>query len=263
MWWASADTHRCGDDTFAPYDNEMKKSSFVGLASASVALLAVSASFAQQPPPGAPPPGAPPPGYGAPPPGAPPPGYGAPPPGYGYAPVAPPADPDKTRFRWGISGVGGKYFVDSLSGAIYGIDLRFGAQFNSVMGIYGAPVLLVGAGVEATSNAAGTTTTAKTSAIALYGVGAVFDYTIADIAFVAAGPEIIAGAGGAVAVSNSTSNTSGEAGTFFGLTARAGLALGSIEPARRKCFTIGVHLHTIFMHKTTVIPLLALGYDAF
>jgi hypothetical protein len=176
----------------------------------------------------------------------------------------PPADPNATRFRWGISGVGGKYFVSGLSGSIYGIETRFGAQINSDIGIYAAPILLVGAGIEASSNTTTGASSAKTSAIALYGVSAIVDYTVADIFFVGAGPELIAGAGGAASVkSDGTTSESAEAGTFFGVGARTGLAFGSMQPARRKAFTIGVHVHTVFMHKTTLIPLLSLGYDAF
>lgn len=236
----------------------MNNSRLVAIASASVVVLAASASFAQQPPPGAPPPGSPPPG--APPPGYPPPGYG-PPPGYVAAP--PPADPDATRFRWGISGVGGKYFVSGQSGGIYGVDLRFGAQFGRMYGVYGAPILLVGAGVEAGNSGA------KTSALVLYGVGAIFDITLEDMFFAGVGPELIAAAGASTSVSNNTatgtssSSAAVEAGTFFGVQAHAGLALGSVQPARRKCFTIAIDLHTVFMHSTTVIPMLALGYDAF
>lgn len=227
------------------------------LLTALAALTSGVASAQTAPPPGAPPP-APPPGAvynpGAPPPGAYPPGAYPP----GYAPP-PPEDPNATRFRWGISGFGGKYFAAGSSGGAGGIDARFGAQFGSQYGVYGSPVLLAGAGASYSSNG----TTATASAVALYGISAMFDYTLDDLLFLAAGPEILAGGGGAAAVKSDSSSATAEAGTYLGVRARAGIALGSIKPARRKCFTLAIDLHTVFMTKTFVAPMLSIGFDSF
>jgi hypothetical protein len=265
----------------------MNPSRLLAITSFSFVVVAAGSSFAQQPPsgsppppygappPGSPPPGSPPPAYGAPPPGAPPPAYGAPPPAYGapppgYAPAPgyppgyapPPEDPNATRFRWGISGFGGKYFVGGQSGTLYGIDMRFGAQINQMFAVYGSPIILGGAGVSGTNSSTGST--ASVNAFALYGIGALFDVTLEDMVYLAAGPEVLSGGGGGInAKSDGSGNVSAEAGTFLGVEGRAGLAFGSIKPARRKCFTIGVDLHAVFMNKTVVFPVLTLGYDSF
>lgn len=182
-------------------------------------------------------------------------------------PAAAPAEErdEDMRFRWGISGFGGKYFVNETGGGIGGIDARFGAQVNRMIGFYGQPILLVGAGAAVKSGAAGAST--SVSAVALYGVGALVDFTFADLFFVAVGPEILRGAAAQAATAadanGASSSASGEAGTFFGVEARAGFAFGSMKPNKRKAFTIGLDLHTIFTSKVTVAPLLALGFDAF
>lgn len=172
---------------------------------------------------------------------------------------------DEMRFRWGISGFGGRYFVNETGGGIGGLDLRLGAQINRMIGVYGSPILLIGGG--ATASAGPNSASTDVSLVALYGVGALVDFTFSDMFFVAIGPELLRGAAAQAATKADSTNTStsasAESGTFFGIEARAGLALGSMKPNRRKAFTIGVDLHTIFTEKMTVVPLLALGYDAF
>lgn len=188
----------------------------------------------------------------------------APPPA---GPMAPPPEggEDEMRFRWGISGFGGKYFVNETGGGIGGVDARFGAQINRMIGVYGSPILMIGAGAAVKSGPSSAST--SVSAVALYGVGALVDFTFVDMVYVAVGPEILRGAAAQAATQASTSgagsSASGEAGTFFGVEARAGLAFGSMKPNKRKAFTIGLDIHTIFTSKTTFVPVLALGYDAF
>lgn len=41
------------------------------------------------------------------------------------------------------------------------------------------------------------------------------------------------------------------------------VVFGSMGPTKRKAFTIGLDLHTIFTKKATIAPVLALGYDMF
>ncbi len=183
-------------------------------------------------------------------------------------PAPPPAQPaggEEMRFRWGISGFGGKYFVNGTGGGIGGIDARFGVQLDNMIGIYGSPILLIGAGATATNTA--TSASTSVSLVALYGVGALADFTFSDMFFVAAGPELLRGAAAQAATqvdtNSASASASAEAGTFFGIEARAGVALGSIKPNKRKAFTIGLDLHAIFTSKVTVVPLLALGYDMF
>lgn len=179
---------------------------------------------------------------------------------------APAVEPEAgPRFRWGISGFGGKYFVNGTGGGIGGIDARFGVQIDEMIGVYASPILLVGAGAQVSSGA--TSASTSMSAVALYGVGLLGDLTFGNLLYVAAGPELLYGAAAQAATqadqNGASASASAEAGTYLGLEARVGVALGSMRPHRRKAFTIGLDLHAIFTTKATFTPLLALGYDAF
>lgn len=178
------------------------------------------------------------------------------------APAAPESTADepqeKARFRWGISAVGGPLFTGGGSGGVGGIDARFGVQINNLIGVYGQPVLLIGAGAD--SGVSG----ASASALVAAGLGALADFTFSDLFYVAVGPELISAAGGSSSVGTAGSTASAYEGTFFSVAARAGLALGSMKPERRKAFTIGLDFRTIFTTgDPTITPLLALGFDSF
>jgi hypothetical protein len=167
------------------------------------------------------------------------------------------ADEEATRFRWGISGYGGP-LAGGLSGGAGGIDARFGAQITKMFGIYGQPVLLVGAGANASVNGA------SASAIGLYGVGALGEVSLADLFYIAVGPEVLLGGMASSSVTTTGAAAAASTGPYLSVTARAGLALGSMKPQRRKAFTIGLDLRTIFNPgDPVVVPCLALGYDAF
>jgi hypothetical protein len=172
--------------------------------------------------------------------------------------IAPQPEPATARFRWGISAAGGPV-LGGFSGGAGGIDARFGAQLNRYFAIYAQPVLLVAAG--ASSNASG----ASGTAIGLYGVAALADLTLGDLFYVAAGPELLAGGVGTASASTNgtTRKDSASTGPFFSVAARAGFAFGSQRPTRRKAFTVGLDLHTIFTGEVVVLPLLAVGFEAF
>lgn len=197
--------------------------------------------------------------------GTPPPGSATTPPPPVMAPATDAGGEEAMRFRWGISGFGGRYFVAGTGGGIGGFDARFGAQVNRMIGFYGSPILLIGGGASVSTGQQSAST--SVSLVALYGVGALVDFTFSDLLFVAIGPELLRGAAAQAATkaseSGSSASASAEAGTFFGIEARAGLALGSMKPNKRKAFTIGIDLHTIFTSKPMVVPMLALGFDAF
>ncbi len=225
-------------------------------------LLSISeTAFAQAAPPaeGAPPP----PAAGepatapaaAPPPAAPPPAA-APPPVQKPA-AAPEEEEEKARFRWGISALGGPLLMGGNTGGVGGVDVRLGAQISNMIGIYGQPVALIGGGASAS------TTGSSASALVMGGVGALVDFTFADLFYVAVGPEFMSGATGSSRVGVTGTGSSAESGTFFSVAARAGFALGSMKPTRRKAFTIGLDFRTIFTEDPVVAPLVALGYDAF
>jgi hypothetical protein len=167
------------------------------------------------------------------------------------------SEDEAARFRWGISGYGGP-LMGGLSGGAGGIDARFGAQISRMFGVYGQPVLLVGAGADASVNGA------SASGIALYGVGALGEVNLSDLFYVAAGPEVLLGGMGSASAGTTGSSASASTGPYLSMTARAGLALGSMKPNRRKAFTIGLDFRTVLNSGDPVIvPCLGLGYDAF
>lgn len=168
-----------------------------------------------------------------------------------------PDEEDHGRFRFGISAFGGPLFMAGNSGGAGGIDLRFGAQVNNLLGIYAQPILIAGGGASSGSSGG------SASGLAMGGAGLLAEFAFLDMLYVGAGPELLAGAAGSASAGTSGTGAKADTGTFFSVAARAGLALGSVKPARRKAFTIGLDLHAVFATDTVVTPMLALGYDAF
>jgi len=172
-----------------------------------------------------------------------------------------------SRFRWGISALGGPVIYGGGGGTHGGggVDLRFGAQINNMFAVYGQPVFLVSGGQTVSAGAGGASV--SQSAFIFGGVGVLGDVTLADLVYLAAGPELMAIGGGGVSATSgaggSSSSVSAGTGTFFSVAARAGLALGSVKPTRRKAFTIGLDFRAIFTSNVTVAPLVALGYESF
>jgi hypothetical protein len=180
--------------------------------------------------------------------------------GAAAAPAPTAGQPEETpgRFRWGISALGGPYFYNGASGGLGGVDVRIGYQLNGDLAIYGQPSLMIGGGAKAGASGA------SASALAFYGIAALADYTLADMVYLAAGPEILAGGTGASEVSTTGGKASASSGAFFSVAARAGLALGSKKPERRKAFTIGLDFHCTFVTGgPLIVPAVALGYEAF
>jgi hypothetical protein len=145
-----------------------------------------------------------------------------------------------------------------FSGGAGGVDLRFGWQLNNSYGVYAQPIFVVAAG--ASSNASG----GSASAAALAGAGALFEWNPIDLVYLGAGLEFLTGGFGSASVDANTASATAATGPFFSVPLRAGLALGSNQPNRRKAFTIGLDGHIIITGAGPVIlPLIALGYDAF
>lgn len=147
-------------------------------------------------------------------------------------------DADETRFRWGISGGGGIVAVASQSLGYGGIDLRFGAQINDLIGVYGQPQL-------------GFYSNGGLGVGGLVGATALVDFTFADSFFVAGG----LGYG----VLN---NPAG-----FELHARGGwypIVGGGQDEARRRAMMLGVDFRVFFLDGATAVsPTLSLGYESF
>lgn len=164
----------------------------------------------------------------------------------------------KARFRWGISGMGGPYFQGGNSAGAGGVDVRLGVQLTDKFAVYGQPAAIIGGGASAGPGGA------KASALVMGSFGALADLTIADLFYVAAGPELVSGTIGSAGTSGTSATAGGAAGTFFSVAARVGLALGSVKPDRRKAFSIGGDFRVVFTPGgATVIPFLALGYESF
>jgi hypothetical protein len=166
-------------------------------------------------------------------------------------------EPSESRFRWGISAAGGP-LLGAYSGGAGGIDARFGMQMSPLLGLYAQPILMAGAGVSGSAKGASAT------GLGLYGLGAMVDTTLANLFYVAGGPELLFGAvGTAAANANGSTSASASTGPFFSLAARTGFAFGSMRPDRRKAFTLGLDLHVVFAGGAAVLPMLGLGYEAF
>ncbi len=167
-----------------------------------------------------------------------------------------PSQKSSSRFRWGIS-VGGGPLLGGLEGGAGGIDARFGMQLDPLLGIYGQPVLLVGAGASADAEGA------SASGLVAAGVGVLGDITLADFFYLAAGPELLLGEFGAAEASTDSLSAEAASGVFFSIAARAGIAIGSMEPTGRSAFTIGLDMHMVFVADVAVMPMVFLGYESF
>jgi hypothetical protein len=169
-------------------------------------------------------------------------------------------DAASARIRWGLA-LGGGPMVGGYSGGAGGIEGRIGAQLSPMFAVYAQPLLLLGAGLSASAHGASAT------GLAVAGVGVLADLTLADLFYLAAGPEVLLGVIGTGAASvqgaESSASASAATGPFFGITARAGFAFGSKRPSRRKAFTVGLNLHAIFAGDVAVLPLITLGFEAF
>jgi hypothetical protein len=172
---------------------------------------------------------------------------------------------DHARFRGGISAYGGAYVFAGHGIPYGGIEGRLGVQIKDWVAVYAEPAFLVGAALG--NNGGGV--------VARASIGVIPEFTIADLWFIGAGPEIYAVAGGAA-----NSNTGGvffAGGSIVGINARTGFAFGSKRPGRRKCFTIALDMRLDFFRGDTVtiatgsetvgngvgfVPGLSLGYDA-
>jgi hypothetical protein len=175
-------------------------------------------------------------------------------------PAAPAEEEEKARFRWGISGLGGVLPWGGDSTGAGGVDARLGAQINNMIGVYGQPFLVIAAGQSVNTG----TGAVSQDAVVAAGVEALVDFTFADVAYVAVGPGYVSAAGGRQAVNVGGVSQGAYAGSYFDVALRGGLALGSMKPNRRKAFTIGLDARMIFTpDEPTIVPMLALGYDAF
>lgn len=161
------------------------------------------------------------------------------------------------RFRWGISGGGGPA-LGAYSGGVGVIDARFGVQLSEFFGVYGQPAVLFGGALEA--DVSGATSTG----FGFFGLGALAEVDPVDFFYLAAGPELVSGGFASTSAGESGGSVSADVGAYFGVTTRAGFALGTMSATRRSAFTIGVDAHFVFLPGGTFIaPMVALGYDAF
>lgn len=175
-----------------------------------------------------------------------PPASSAAPPASAAAPAAP---EDGGRFRFGINPTVGLERVSasgaSVSGVMYGADMRLGWQINNLLGIYAQPHLSFG---SLSTTAGGVPISGGTGTFV---VTAMAEGTFIDRIFV--------GAGGGYGVLN---NPSG-----FTFEARAGgypLMGKGKDGIRRKGLMIGGDFRSVFVSGATGILIMAcVGYEAF
>jgi len=155
---------------------------------------------------------------------------------------------DGVRFRFGVSGGPGLFTAKTEVGSqkasftYGGIDLRFGAQINDLLGVYGQPTLGYYSSGDADVLAIG----------GLLGLAVLADVTLVDRVFV--------GAGVGYTVYNNP------AGVSPILRVGAYPLMGeSAKTVRRRGLMVGVDLRVTKVEaiKTIVMPTLNVGYEAF
>jgi hypothetical protein len=163
----------------------------------------------------------------------------------GAKPAAPKADvdEDEPRFRGGISGGGGGFFIEGVAGGIGGLDGRLGVQINDLIGVYAQPQLGI---YGVTLSGFGT------------GIGGMVAGTVAvDFTFI---DQIFVGVGGGGGILNNPA--AGE------LLFRAGgyplIGFGD-DGIRRKGLMLSADVRVFFVSGglTVVSPTVNIGYEAF
>lgn len=149
---------------------------------------------------------------------------------------------DGGRFRFGVAGGGGPLSTDGLDMTYYGVDLRFGWQFDDAIAVYAQPQL----GYYQLDGAS-----ALFGSGGLVGASIVADYTLFDHLFV--------GAGLGYAILNNPSGSE--------VHLRAGgypLVSRSDEKVRRKALMLGIDFRMHFVEGYTfVAPTFNIGYESF
>lgn len=148
---------------------------------------------------------------------------------------------DGGRFRFGIALSGGGAFVSGWELGMAGLDLRFGAQINHLLGVYAQPFFMVGGGSRG----------GITGVTGFAGGSVVVDATFMDRFFV--------GLGGGGAVLNNP------AAGFVHVRAGVYPAVGrGVNGVRRKGFMVGLDLRPFFASGITVLNVMgSIGYEAF
>jgi hypothetical protein len=163
--------------------------------------------------------------------------------------ASPSTEADGGRFRFGIDATGGLESVSasgaSVSGAMYGGDLRLGWQFNHLLAVYAQPHLSFG---SLSTSAGGTPVSGATGTFVATVRGEV---TFIDRLFV--------GAGAGYGVLNNPS------GLTIELRAGGYPLMGrSANGIRRKGLMLGVDFRSVFVSGATGTLIMGcLGYEAF
>jgi hypothetical protein len=167
------------------------------------------------------------------------------------APANPEAAPaDGGRFRFGINPTAGLETVSasgaSISGAMFGLDMRFGWQFNHILAVYGQPHLSFGS--------LGTTTA---GGVPISGFTGTFVGTVmAEATFI---DRLFVGGGFGYGVLNNPSGIAIE-GRIGGYP----IMVRGANGIRRKGLMIGGDVRAVFVDGATGTLLMGcLGYEAF
>jgi hypothetical protein len=161
---------------------------------------------------------------------------------------------DRTRFRGGVSLLGGAYCLTDAEGKgsdmtycafLGGVEGRLGVQFNDFFGLYATPSFQLGGGAW--------------DVVGRVSLGVMPELTFGDVLFIGLGPELFA------ADAAPDNAEAFEDQSHLGVRGRAGLAFGSKRPGRRHAFTLAADVRVdIFDDENVgVAPTLSLGYDAF
>lgn len=170
-----------------------------------------------------------------------------------------PPEAQGPHLRWAAHVGGGPWILPGSTGGFGGVGLQLGVQINELVGVYYSGFAGVGGGASVDENSA------SASAGGIVQNAVMADVTLLDIFQVGAGPSLdYLGMALANGNSNGTASASAAAGVYFGLNARAGLALGGSGPGARGRFMVGLEVHPTFVGSglvpTTVLITLGGGH---
>ncbi len=149
---------------------------------------------------------------------------------------------DRARFRGGVSGQVGAYFLRDEVLGLVGVQGRLGAQIMDEFGIYATPGVQLGA--------------SRDGGLGRVSLGVIPELTLGDLWFLGAGPEVFAIGG--------LGDDSFKRPYYVAARLRTGFAFGRKRPGRRHAFTLAFDGQVDFYErKVGVAPTIALGYDAF
>lgn len=160
-----------------------------------------------------------------------------------------------TRFRFGVSGVGGGHWAGGPDIGMGGAQLRLGVQVGQILAFYYMPTGLVGSIVDRPGSAG--------SVAGLMWNTAMAEVTLGDFLQIGGGPSMDFVWGCSRDFQSETDCDTTD--PFFGAHGRVALALGGHGPGRRGGVTISADVHPTFYRSDdpSIAVLGGIGFDLY